>query len=57
MDIAVYESGPARPTGGAGAIAILVTKTSKMVINPIRASYMDNQYDFYKPILSKNNET
>ena len=53
VDIAVYEAGPARPTGGAGAIAILITRNAKIVLNPIRSSYMDNQYDFYKPILSK----
>jgi len=52
VDIAVYENGPARPTGGAGAVAILITRNSNISINPIRASYMDHQYDFYKPNLS-----
>lgn len=49
VDIAVYEEGPARPTGGAGAIAMLIGKNAKVVINPTRASFIDNEWDFYKP--------
>ena len=49
-DLAVYEEGPARPTGGAGAIALLVSRNPKIAINPTRCSYMDHQYDFYKPV-------
>ncbi len=30
-DIAVYEKGPARPTGGAGAIAMLIGPKAKIV--------------------------
>ena len=48
-DIAVYEKGPARPTGGAGAIAFLIGPDAPIVLEPFRASFMDNAYDFYKP--------
>lgn len=51
-DVAVYEDGPARPTGGAGAVALLISNKPKISLSPIRASYIDNQYDFYKPIPS-----
>ena len=49
-DLAVYEDGPARCTGGAGAIAILLGPNPKLTFNFERATYIDNQYDFYKPI-------
>ena len=52
-DVAVYEDGPARPTGGAGAVALLISNRPKVVISPVRASYIDHQYDFYKPIPGK----
>ena len=49
-DIAVYEKGPARPTGGAGAVAILVGPEAPIVLEgPLRASYMEDTNDFYKP--------
>lgn len=48
-DIAVYSKGPARPTGGAGAIAILVGPNAPIVFDNVRATYMENAYDFYKP--------
>lgn len=49
-DLAVYAKGPARATGGAGAVAMLIGPNSPLVIdNGIRSSFMDNQYDFYKP--------
>ena len=48
-DIAVYSKGPARPTGGAGAIAILLGRGGHIVLENIRASCMKNCYDFYKP--------
>jgi hydroxymethylglutaryl-CoA synthase len=50
VDIAVYEEGPARPTGGAGAVALLIGKNAKIAINPIRATFIDNEWDFYKPV-------
>lgn len=48
-DIAVYVRGPARPTGGCGAIAMLIGPDAPLVIDPIRATFMDHAYDFYKP--------
>ena len=42
VDIAVYEEGPARPTGGAGAIAMLIGKSAKIVINPVRSTFIDH---------------
>lgn len=48
-DIAVYPKGNARPTGGAGAIGFLIGRGAPIVIEPVRASYVDHQYDFYKP--------
>lgn len=51
--MAVYEEGPARPTGGAGAVAMLISNKPKIAISPVRSSFMDHQYDFYKPVPSK----
>ena len=48
-DLAVYEKGPARCTGGAGAVALLIGPNGKVVFEKERASYMKNTYDFYKP--------
>jgi hydroxymethylglutaryl-CoA synthase len=48
-DLAVYEKGPARCTGGAGAIAMLIGPNGKVIFDQERCSYMDNRYDFYKP--------
>lgn len=48
-DIAVYPKGPARPTGGCGAIAMLIGPNAPIVFENIRSSFMDNAYDFYKP--------
>lgn len=48
-DLAVYEKGPARCTGGAGAVAMLIGPQAKVTINKERCSYMANRYDFYKP--------
>jgi len=48
-DIAVYEAGPARPTGGCGAVAILVGPDAPLVLNPLRATHAMDVYDFYKP--------
>ena len=52
VDVAVYEEGPARPTGGAGAVALLIGKNAKLAINTTRSSFIDNEWDFYKPIPS-----
>ena len=49
-DIAVYATGPARCTGGAGAIAMLIGPNAPLVMEPgLRGSYMRHSYDFYKP--------
>jgi len=57
VDIAVYEDGPARPTGGAGAIAMLIGKNAKIIINPTRSTFIDHEWDFYKPIPSSEYPT
>lgn len=52
-DIAVYAKGPARPTGGAGAIAMLIGPNAPLVFDRgLRATHMEHAYDFYKPDLS-----
>jgi hydroxymethylglutaryl-CoA synthase len=51
-DIAVYEDGPARCTGGAGAVALLIGPNGKITFGKERASYIEHAYDFYKPIPS-----
>ncbi|KAJ3016661.1 UNVERIFIED_CONTAM: hypothetical protein HDU68_012099 [Siphonaria sp. JEL0065] len=51
-DIAVYKSGGARPTGGAGAIAILLGRNAPLVFDRgLRSTFMDHAWDFYKPDL------
>ncbi|XP_017883083.1 hydroxymethylglutaryl-CoA synthase 1 [Ceratina calcarata] len=51
-DNAVYAAGSARPTGGAGAIAMVVGSGAPLVIDRgVRASCMKHAYDFYKPNL------
>ncbi|PIO62997.1 hydroxymethylglutaryl-CoA synthase [Teladorsagia circumcincta] len=50
-DIAVYEPGPARSTGGAAAIAVLITPDAPIAFDRgLRATYMASSWDFYKPI-------
>lgn len=52
-DIAVYGKGPARPTGGAGAVAMLIGPDAPLSLDcGVRASYMTHAYDFYKPDLA-----
>jgi hydroxymethylglutaryl-CoA synthase len=49
-DIAVYAKGPARPTGGVGAVAILMGPNAPIAIEAgLRGSYMKHAYDFFKP--------
>lgn len=51
-DSAVYAPGNARPTGGAGAIAMIVGPEAPIVFDRgLRASCMRHAYDFYKPDL------
>ena len=52
-DIAVYAAGNARCTGGAGAIAIVVSPNAPLVFDAgLRATHMAHVYDFYKPDMS-----
>lgn len=49
-DIAVYAKGAARPTGGAGAIAMLIGSHAPLVVERgVRSTHMAHAYDFYKP--------
>ncbi|KAL6300882.1 hydroxymethylglutaryl-CoA synthase [Sparassis latifolia] len=50
-DIAIYAEGTGRPTGGAGAFAMLVGPNAPLAFEPIHGSHMVNAYDFYKPKL------
>ncbi|KAI1280377.1 Hydroxymethylglutaryl-CoA synthase, cytoplasmic [Halotydeus destructor] len=57
-DIAIYAEGPARPTGGAGAVAMLIGPNAPLVIDRgVRTYYMRNMYDFYKPVLDSEYPT
>ncbi|KAH8170866.1 hydroxymethylglutaryl-CoA synthase [Sarocladium implicatum] len=52
-DIALYAKGAARPTGGAGCVAMLVGPDAPVVAEPgLRGTYMEHVYDFYKPDLT-----
>jgi hydroxymethylglutaryl-CoA synthase len=49
-DIAVYTKGPARPTGGAAAMAMLIGPNAPLVVERgTAAHYMQHAFDFYKP--------
>lgn len=51
-DIAIYAEGNARPTGGAGSIAMLIGPNAPIVLERgLRSTYMEHVYDFYKPNL------
>ncbi|KAL9051279.1 MAG: hypothetical protein Q9162_006122 [Coniocarpon cinnabarinum] len=51
-DIALYKKGNARPTGGAGCVAMLVGPDAPLTLLPERGSYMAHAYDFYKADLT-----
>ncbi|XP_077235043.1 hydroxymethylglutaryl-CoA synthase-like [Tasmannia lanceolata] len=52
-DSAVYAEGPARPTGGAAAIAMLIGPNAPIAIeSKFRGTHMAHVYDFYKPNLA-----
>jgi hydroxymethylglutaryl-CoA synthase len=52
-DIALYAKGAARPTGGAGAVAMLIGPDAPIVMEPgLRGTYMQHLYDFYKADLT-----
>lgn len=49
-DIAVYAKGPARPTCGCGAVAMLIGPDAPIVIDSrTRTTHASNIWDFYKP--------
>lgn len=51
VDIAAYARGPARPTCGAGAVAVLIGRNAPLaMVDPReRATHASNVYDFFKP--------
>ncbi|KAI0133613.1 hydroxymethylglutaryl-coenzyme A synthase C terminal-domain-containing protein [Xylariales sp. AK1849] len=52
-DIALYAKGNARPTGGVGCVAMLLSPEAPIVVEPgLRGTYMSHVYDFYKPDLT-----
>lgn len=52
-DIALYAKGNARPTGGAGAVAMLIGPDAPLAMETsLRGTYMQHAYDFYKPDLT-----
>lgn len=49
-DIATYARGPARPTCGCGAAAVLIGRDAPLVFDPRhRATHASHTWDFYKP--------
>ena len=49
-DIAEYAQGPARPTGGCGAVVLLIGPNAPLVFDRgVRATHMEHTWDFYKP--------
>ncbi|CCF60817.1 hypothetical protein KAFR_0L02060 [Kazachstania africana CBS 2517] len=48
-DIAIYDKGAARPTGGAGTVAMLIGPDAPIVFDSVRGTFMEHAYDFYKP--------
>lgn len=57
-DLAIYASGSARPTSGAGVVAMLIGKDAPIILERgLRATHMEHVYDFYKPDLSSEYPT
>jgi hydroxymethylglutaryl-CoA synthase len=51
-DLALYAKGNARPTGGAGAIALLIGPNAPLVFERgLRTTHICHTYDFYKPVM------
>lgn len=49
-DIAAYAKGPARPTCGAGAVAVLIGRDAPLAFQPReRTTHAANVWDFFKP--------
>lgn len=52
-DIAVYAKGAARPTGGSGAVAMIVGPNAPLVFDRgVKGYFFKHAYDFYKPDLT-----
>lgn len=51
-DIAIYSKGNARPTGGAGCVALLIGPNAPLVMDSVHGTFMEHTYDFYKPDLT-----
>lgn len=52
-DIALYKKGNARPTGGAGCVAMLIAPDAPLAFEPgLRGTHITHTYDFYKPDLT-----
>lgn len=52
-DIALYAKGNARPTGGAGCVAMLIGPDAPIVFEPgLRGTHISHAYDFFKPDLT-----
>lgn len=52
-DIALYAKGAARPTGGAGCVAMLIGPDAPIVFESgLRGTYITHAYDFFKPDLT-----
>ncbi|KAG6517886.1 hypothetical protein ZIOFF_021285 [Zingiber officinale] len=52
-DSGVYAEGPARPTGGAAAVAMLIGPNAPICFeSKYRGTHMSHVYDFYKPNLA-----
>lgn len=52
-DIALYAKGNARPTGGAGCVAMLIGPDAPLAFDAgLRGTYITHTYDFYKPDLT-----
>lgn len=49
-DIAIYDKGPARPTSGCGAVAMLLGPDAPVAMeSSLRSTHASNTWDFYKP--------
>jgi len=49
-DIAIFADGPAKPTGGCGAVALLLGADAPLPIDSsLRATHASNTWDFFKP--------
>ncbi|KAL3662690.1 hypothetical protein V7S43_012098 [Phytophthora oleae] len=57
-DIAVYAKGPARPSGGCGAVAMLIGPDAPLVLDyRTKSTHATNVWDFYKPNVSSEYPT